>query len=156
MPLARVHDDIVPAAFPSPRRAAAIGLAWGFAEATFFFVVPDVWVGYASTTSTRSGLAAAAGAVAGGLLGAVAVSVLIGFGLQTQVLAWLQHVPAIRPTMLDSVGHRIDVSGAASLLPAAFEGIPTRRTALCCWRGARPWSRSWCGSSHRVSFGSSP
>jgi hypothetical protein len=124
LPLARVHDDIVPAAFPSPRRAAVIGLAWGFAEATFFFVVPDVWVGYASTTSTRSGLAAAAGAAAGGLIGAVAVSALIGFGLQSQVLAWLQHVPAIRPSMLEVVGHRIDVSGPASLLPAAFEGIP--------------------------------
>jgi hypothetical protein len=114
-----------------------IGVAWGFAKATFFFLVPDVWVGYASTTSTRSGLAAAAGAVAGGLLGAVAVSVLIGFGLQSQVLDWLQHVPAIRPSMLDVVGHRIDVSGPASLLPAAFEGIPYKAySALLLARGA--------------------
>ena len=55
--------------FAGSRRAAAIAGGWGLAEATLFFVVPDVWIGLLALFGWRAGLRAVALAVAGALLG---------------------------------------------------------------------------------------
>ncbi|MFM9106139.1 MAG: hypothetical protein ACKOWF_05500, partial [Chloroflexota bacterium] len=45
----------------APSRAAArIAALWGFAEATVFFIVPDVWIGLLAAFDPRAGLRAAA------------------------------------------------------------------------------------------------
>ncbi|HLL50335.1 MAG TPA: hypothetical protein VK356_06675 [Thermomicrobiales bacterium] len=44
--------------FAGSRIAAATALGWGFAEATVFFVVPDVWIGLLTLFSWRAGLRA--------------------------------------------------------------------------------------------------
>src|SRR4051812_20323932 len=49
--------------------AAVVALGWGFAEATFFFVVPDVWIGLLTLFSWRAGLRAVYSAVMGALTG---------------------------------------------------------------------------------------
>src|SRR6478672_2734595 len=45
------------------RGAALIALAWGFAEASLFFIVPDVWIGLLALFHWRAGLRAAGWAV---------------------------------------------------------------------------------------------
>lgn len=47
----------------------AIAFGWGFAEVTFFFVAPDVWIGLLALFNLRAGLRAVAWAVFGALLG---------------------------------------------------------------------------------------
>src|SRR3546814_3695958 len=55
------------------RAAHAVSLLWGFAEATVFFVVPDVWISRRALSSWRAALRgcgfALAGALGGGVLG---------------------------------------------------------------------------------------
>ena len=46
-----------------------IALAWGFAEATVFFIAPDVWLTVASRKRLRPGLIASLYALFGALLG---------------------------------------------------------------------------------------
>src|SRR3546814_4475619 len=51
------------------RAAHAISLLWGFAEATVFFVVPDVWISRRALSSWRAALRSCGFALAGALVG---------------------------------------------------------------------------------------
>src|SRR3546814_8042489 len=53
------------------RAAHAISLLWGFAEATVFFVVPDVWISRRALSSWRAALRRCGFALAGALVGGV-------------------------------------------------------------------------------------
>src|SRR5687768_18406002 len=72
------------------RIAAVVALGWGFAEATFFFVVPDVWIGLLSLFSWRAGLRAVCSAVMGALFGGAityGVGARLGRDRSAQLLA---------------------------------------------------------------------
>src|SRR3546814_12347528 len=53
------------------RAAHAVSLLWGFAEATVFFVVPDVWISRRALSSWRAALRGCGFALAGALVGGV-------------------------------------------------------------------------------------
>ncbi|GEM_PF-3959884 len=46
-----------------------VALAWGFAEATLFFIVPDVWLTLVARERLRTGLIASLYSLAGALAG---------------------------------------------------------------------------------------
>lgn len=111
-------------AFSRSRIAAAIALSWGFAEATLFFVVPDVWIGLLALFSWRAGLRAPSWAILGALLGG---ALLYGAGSQLdpdRSAHILDTVPAISPGMIERVEEEMSEGGPASMLLGPLQGTP--------------------------------
>jgi len=101
----------------------AAGL-WGFAEATLFFIVPDVLL---SAVAVYSGRRAALRATAWAVAGAVAGGALIyrwGDADPAGVIALLDRLPAISPAMIGRVRDDLQESGLAALVAGAFSGVP--------------------------------
>jgi len=99
---------------------------WGFAEAVFFFIVPDVWLTWLAFTGFQKkelGLAvlwATMGAVLGGIL-----AYSVGLIVPADVLSvWFDLVPGIGPSMVDSVIRMIQQSGIWGMFAGIFQGIP--------------------------------
>ena len=110
--------------FARSRVAAVIALGWGFAEATFFFVVPDVWIGLLALYSWRAGLRAVAWAVIGALIGG-ALMYGIGARLDRDHSArLLDAVPAISPWMVERVEEEMRERGPASMVLGPLGGVP--------------------------------
>jgi membrane protein YqaA with SNARE-associated domain len=106
------------------RSAAIVALGWGFAEATFFFVVPDVWIGLLALFSWRAGLRAVAWAVIGALVGG-ALMYEVGAQLDRDRSArLLDAVPAISPGMVERVEEEMRERGPASMLLGPLRGTP--------------------------------
>jgi membrane protein YqaA with SNARE-associated domain len=111
-------------AFAGSRSAAVVALGWGFAEATFFFVVPDVWIGLLALFSWRAGLRAVVLAVMGAVLGG---ALIYGVGAQfdpDRSAQLLDAVPAISPGMVERVEEEMREHGPASMLLGPLRGTP--------------------------------
>lgn len=103
--------------------------AWGLAEATLFFLVPDVLITWLAVRRLRDGLwgslAATLGALCGGLL-------MYGWGSQDAAgaLAALDHVPAVNTEMLAEVRAQLEDTGLMSLFTGALTGKPYKIYAV--------------------------
>ena len=109
---------------------------WGFAEATLFFIVADVflsllvvWRGW--RVAFPAALAAAIGAVPGGAL-MLAWSAYDPAGL----LAILQHLPAIDAAMIEAAGRKLAGDWFRAILAGAFSGVPYKVFAAQAWPAA--------------------
>lgn len=102
--------------------------AWGFAEATLFFVVPDVFLTLTAMFSIRRSLAhlgaVTAGAVGGGAL--MFLWAASGPGARTAV----ERVPFVRPAMFERIDRGYEASGAAALVEGPMSGIPYKAYAV--------------------------
>ena len=111
---------------PFPERGGG-GTRLGFAEATLFFVVPDIWIGLLALFSWRAGLRAviwAVWALIGGTL-------MYGVGAQLdhdRSARLLDAVPAISPGMIEQVEEEMRERGPASMLLGPLRARPTRST----------------------------
>jgi membrane protein YqaA with SNARE-associated domain len=106
------------------RIAAIIALGWGFAEATFFFIVPDVWIGLLTLFGWRAGLRAVCSAVMGALIGG---AVMYGAGARLgrdRSARLLAAVPAISPAMVARVEEEMREHGPASMVLGPLRGTP--------------------------------
>jgi len=105
------------------------GVLWGFAEATFFFIVPDVLLGWACLSGLRSGTKALSAVLAGSLAGGMLV-----YGLEiwqpATTRALIEHVPYIRSDMFASVTVSYQEHGAYGMLYGPSSGIPYKIYAL--------------------------
>ncbi len=106
------------------RHGWLVGLVWGLAESTVFFIVPDVGVAFVAAMSPRNWWKAALTSIVGTLVGAVVVFLAVHFWLGAHALRLLLWVPGIHPADLAIASSRISDHGAGALLPAAFQGIP--------------------------------
>jgi membrane protein YqaA with SNARE-associated domain len=113
-------------------------LAWGLAEATCFFIVPDVLTSRLVLKDTRSGFLAClwclAGALPGGLL-------LFFLGqdphLQADLIQGLDHLPGISGSLARQAGSGLMEHGLAALFIGVIAGIPYKLYALqASWAGA--------------------
>ncbi|MFN8589813.1 MAG: hypothetical protein U0031_00035 [Thermomicrobiales bacterium] len=106
------------------RPAAAVAFGWGLAEATAFFIVPDVWLGLITLFDRRGGARAVAWSVAGALLGG---AIMYGAGAAFSPPAtarFLDAIPAISPAMIDRVEQEMRAQGLASMLLGPLRGTP--------------------------------
>lgn len=96
--------------------ARAIGFAWGFAEATLFFIVPDVWLGWVALVGRRAVWAVLAftlaGAVAGG---AVAYAFSTATAPETSASV-LDRVPTVNRAAIARVDREMEEHGPRSIL----------------------------------------
>lgn len=112
-----------------PRRADSIALLWGLAEATVFFIVPDVFLSWLALRSYRRALVACLWAVGGALLGGLAVWHL-GSSHAEDLRALFVTLPAIDASMIQSVQQQLDADGLAALFLGPISGTPYKLYAL--------------------------
>ncbi|NPB04345.1 MAG: hypothetical protein GXO39_08050 [Thermotogae bacterium] len=96
---------------------------WGFAEATLFFVVPDVPISFLATRGIKRALIgsvyATMGAVIGGFL--MYLSALIH---PEATLGVVERIPAISWGMIERVMEDVSHMGAWAMFKGAFSGVP--------------------------------
>lgn len=103
--------------------AYVIAAVWGFAEATLFFIVPDVWLTTVALRSPRravvASIVAALGAAAGG-----ALMLAWATANPSHVLAAVEAVPAVSEEMIAQAHSDLQAHGLIAVLAGAFSGIP--------------------------------
>jgi len=108
---------------PEGRGAHAVSLLWGLAEATVFFVVPDVWISRRALSSWPAALRSCGFA----LVGAVAGGVLLYFAgreHEAALLALFDRLPAIGPGLVARVQAQLHDLGGIGLVAGGFSGAP--------------------------------
>ncbi|OWJ64069.1 hypothetical protein [Inquilinus limosus] len=116
------------------RALTLLAFLWGVAEASLFFVVPDVPVSLiALARGGRAGLRAAVAAAAGAMVGGTALAVFASHAPQAAI-ALVDAVPAISPAMIARLqGMMAGTDSAAGLagvlILASLSGIPYKIAA---------------------------
>ena len=107
----------------------ALACAWGFGEATFFFIVPDVLLTWIATRSLTAALKASLAALAGALVGG-ALMVMLAHASPEALRAFLPHVPGINAHLLERVAGQVDELGLVAILFGPLKGIPYKIYAV--------------------------
>src|SRR6185436_9062374 len=113
----------------SRHAALAIAFAWGLAEATFFFIVPDVLLTLIACRALRPAVKATIAALAGALVGG---ALMFAFGGSATATArdFLDHVPGISPWLITQVASQIDERELLAVLLGPIKGIPYKIYAV--------------------------
>lgn len=106
---------------------------WGLAEATFFFLVPDVILSAIAIHDWRLALWACVAATAGALAGG-AFMYAAGHLRHEAVRSFLLRIPGIGPAMLTRVADEIDRRGFLAVLLGPLSGTPYKAYAVECGR----------------------
>ena len=122
-----------PSSASPARRPFAIATLWGFAEATVFFIVPDVFTSRLALTATplrafTACLFAVAGALIGGTL-LFAAARLSPSTAQTLLTAF-DHIPGISPPLIESARQHVATHGSAAFFVSSAAGIPYKVCAI--------------------------
>ncbi|MDO5534331.1 MAG: hypothetical protein Q4F65_06745 [Propionibacteriaceae bacterium] len=102
----------------------AVAAAWGFAEATVFFIVPDVWTSRVALRRPGRALAATLSATAGAVLGGALGHAVASRVDPARTAAWAVRIPAIGSAMVERVDVEVAESGYRALLVGPTKGIP--------------------------------
>jgi membrane protein YqaA with SNARE-associated domain len=109
---------------------AVLAFAWGLAEATVFFIVPDVLLTRLALRDFRRSFLAALWAVAGALVGGVLLWMAARHGAADAWLAFFDRLPGISPEMIRSTGDAIRERGLPALATGALAGQPYKLYAV--------------------------
>jgi len=101
----------------------SIAFAWGLAEATLFFIVPDVLLSAIGCRSIKSGIKAALAAVGGALVGGGIMYSAAGYFPQN-IHDLLLNVPAIHEDLIAKVDSQVSSHGVVAAFIGPAEGIP--------------------------------
>jgi membrane protein YqaA with SNARE-associated domain len=103
--------------------------AWGFAEATLFFIVPDVLLSWLALRSLKDALVSCLYALAGALLGG-GMMWFVGQGDADAWRALVASLPAIDDDMITSVRAQLENAGLLSIFWGPLSGTPYKIYAL--------------------------
>ena len=109
----------------SSRAALWIGAGWAAAEASLFFIVPDVWLGLVALYAPRRMPVTLVAITIGAVVGAVvlyAATLLFGDGLTSIVTA----VPGIDPADLRQARTELADQGAVAFLNGILAALPVK------------------------------
>jgi membrane protein YqaA with SNARE-associated domain len=106
-----------------------VAFLWGAAEATVFFIVPDVLLSFLALRAPRLALAACTSAVAGAVLGGMSVHALAVRAPST-AQAMIDAVPWIGPTLVGTIRTGFAADGWWALFRGPFIGEPYKVFAL--------------------------
>ncbi len=100
-----------------------VAALWGFAEATLFFLVPDVLLTMMAVSSLRKALMASVFALLGALAGG---ALMYEWGARDHetVLATLDRLPAIGPDILSGVATELRTYGLFAPFFGPIKGVP--------------------------------
>lgn len=114
-----------------------LAFLWGLAEATLFFIVPDVLLSLLALKDRRRAWMASGYAVAGALLGG---ALMYAWAVHdpAHVRSLLVSIPAITPELIEQVRQQLGDWGYASLFAGAFSGVPYKIYAAEAGAAALP------------------
>jgi membrane protein YqaA with SNARE-associated domain len=92
-----------------------IGFAWGLAEATLFFIVPDVWIGWVALVARRAAWAVVACTLAGALVGGVLTYTVAAAAPATSA-SILDGVPTVDRDAIQRVSSETEEHGPRSVV----------------------------------------
>lgn len=107
------------------RYARVAGFLWGFAEGLAFFIVPDVYITFATLFSLRAGIIAWVWSILGSLAAVVviwALVVLLGGGY----VAFLPKIPAISLGLLQQTTVKLAADGLPVTPFFVLGGVPLK------------------------------
>ena len=107
------------------RLALHAGFWWGLAEGLFFFIVPDVYVSFATLFSLRAGAMAWLSSIAGSAA-AIAIIRLLTATPGLDYLAFLESIPGISGSMIERVGASLAAEGLPYTPLLALGGVPLK------------------------------
>ena len=109
--------------------ANAVAGLWGAAEATLFFIVPDVFLSWLALSDRRQALVACLYAVLGALVGG---TIMWAWGRNDPeaARATLDLVPAIADSTIARVQRQLDETGITALFLGPLSGIPYKIYAV--------------------------
>ncbi len=112
-----------------PSRTGAFAALWGLAEATLFFIVPDVLLSWIALHSPRRALWACLWALLGALVGGALIW-YAGLINADPFRALFVSIPAIDEPMLAQVREQLQSSGLVALFVGPLLGTPYKLYAL--------------------------
>ncbi|HEX9179020.1 MAG TPA: hypothetical protein VF859_01395 [Burkholderiales bacterium] len=112
------------------RLARRIGFGWGFAEGLVFFIVPDVFISFATLFSLRAGVAAWIASIAGSLVAVVVLYALI-LKVGLDYLGFLDILPGISTQLVAAVSQEVGAQGLPYTPLFMLSGVP-----LKVWAGS--------------------
>jgi membrane protein YqaA with SNARE-associated domain len=93
-----------------------IGFAWGLAEATLFFVVPDVWIGWVGLVARRSALGVVVLTLAGALVGGALTYAVAAATTPARSASILDGVPTVDREAISHVSAEMEADGPRSVV----------------------------------------
>jgi len=106
-----------------------IAFIWGVIEATFFFLVPDIFLGLVALFNWRKGLLSTVFTVAGAMVGGIIMYTLSSYNASAMD-RFLTFVPLINANMVNSVNQQMRAMGLMALVTGPLEGIPYKVYAV--------------------------
>jgi hypothetical protein len=103
--------------------------AWGLAEATFFFLIPDIILSWAALSGVKTGLKALGAVLAGSIVGGIGMYAWASHAPDSSRAA-VAHVPFVRQSMFVSVEQDYAKHGMAGMLRGPTSGIPYKIHAV--------------------------
>ena len=100
-----------------------IAFLWGLAEATVFFIVPDVFLSWIALSDKNKALLASLSATLGAIIGGVIIYIF-AYANVSPVEGFLVQIPAIDSQMVDQVNREIRDSGLISIFTGPLKGVP--------------------------------
>src|SRR5690625_1108624 len=110
-------------AAPGERGIHAWAAAWGLAEGTFFFIVPDVWLSWVALQRPRTARKAALSALAGPVAGGALIQAWARRAEAPTTRAWLLPATPITPAMIAEVEASLE-QGMHTMVLGPLRGIP--------------------------------
>lgn len=107
------------------RVARHAGFWWGLAEGLFFFIVPDVYISFATLFSLRAGALAWAFSIAGSAT-AVVVLYLLVTTFSFDYVSFLDWIPGISEPLIQRVGQEIATEGLPYTPFLVTAGVPLK------------------------------
>lgn len=107
-----------------------LAFAWGLAEATVFFIVPDVLLTRLALKDFRSAWIASLWAVGGALLGGTILYFAARHGLAPFLPDAFDRIPGISPGLIERTGTALQNQGLPALASGALAGQPYKLYAV--------------------------
>lgn len=107
------------------RLARHVGFWWGLAEGLFFFIVPDVYVSFATLFSLRAGALAWFFSIAGSA-SAVVVIYVLAVMLGLDYVSFLDWIPGISEPLIQRVGQQLAAEGLPYTPFLVLAGVPLK------------------------------
>jgi membrane protein YqaA with SNARE-associated domain len=107
----------------SSRASLAVSFVWGLLEATAFFIVPDVFLGFVALMAPVGVLAHCGASIAGAMIGGSVMYVLARVD-PAAVNRFLEKIPGISAHMISGVHADLAQHGIFAMLYAPWKGIP--------------------------------
>jgi hypothetical protein len=104
--------------FANSRTNYLIAYLWGLAEGIFFFIIPDVYIGFITLIHISAGLKSLIFVLAGGL---TSVTLIYLFPWLADLI---QYIPGVTGQMIGKVNSDLQTFGSINVIMGPLSGIP--------------------------------